>query len=86
MVLKLDFEKAFDRIEHGVILDVMAHKGFGSKWISWIASILGSSTSAVLLNGIAGKTFHYKRGVTQGDPFSPLLFVLSTDLLQSILN
>ena len=86
MVLKLDFEKAFDKIEHKVILDILAHKGFGLKRRAWIESILKSGTSAVLLNGVPGKTFHCKRGVRQGDPLSPLLFVLAADLLQSIVN
>lgn len=57
MVLKLDFEKALDKIEHKVILEVMAHKGFGTKWRSWIESILNFGTSVVLLNGVPGKTF-----------------------------
>lgn len=72
VVLKLDFEKAFDRIEHKVILDVLKHKGFGSKWRSWIDSILSSGTSAVMLNGVARKTFHCRRGVRQGDPLCSL--------------
>jgi hypothetical protein len=45
-----------------------------------------SRTSAVLLNGVPGKVFHCKRGVRQGDPLSPLLFVLVAELLQLIVN
>jgi len=48
--------------------------------------IFGFGTSAIFLNGVPGKVFHCKRGVRQGDPLSPLLFVLAADFLQSILN
>lgn len=81
IILKLDFEKAFDKVEHQAILSILQHKGFGSKCRKWIEDIL-----ALVLNGVPGKTIHCKRGVRQGDPLSPILYVLTSDLLQSIVN
>jgi hypothetical protein len=58
VILKLDFAKAFDTIEHEVIIQVMQHE----KWIVWIREILSSGTSVILLNGVLGKQFACKRG------------------------
>jgi len=73
-------------IEHQAILQILQHKGFGNTWVGWIQDILNSGTSSVLLNGLPGKTFHCKRGLRQGDPLSPLLFVLAVDLLQTMIK
>jgi retron-type reverse transcriptase len=57
IILKRDFEKAFDKVEHEVIIQVLQHKGFPLKWLKWIRDILASGTSSVLLNGVPGKVF-----------------------------
>jgi hypothetical protein len=73
-------------VEHSIILTMLAAKGFSQKWTSWVANILSKATSSVLLNGVIGKDFKCKRGVRQGDPLSPLLFVVAADLFQSVIN
>jgi retron-type reverse transcriptase len=86
MLLKLDFAKAFDTIDHSAMLSIMKQMGFDRKWLKWIQLIFSSGKSAVLLNGVPSRQFFCKRGVRQGDPLSPLIFVLAADLLQSAIN
>jgi hypothetical protein len=74
IILKLDFEKAFDKIEHHAMLQIMKHKGFNDIWLNCMNNIFSSGTSSVLLNGVLGKTFHSRRGSGMGIIY-PLFFL-----------
>ena len=50
-ILKLDFVKAFDTIQHEPMIEIMRHMGFDEKWLGWIKCIFSSGSSAMLLNG-----------------------------------
>ena len=63
ILLKLDFAKAFDTIEHAPMMAIMKHMGFDDKWLGWMETIFGSGVSSVLLNGVPGQKFNCKRGV-----------------------
>jgi hypothetical protein len=86
VILKLDFEKAFDTVEYFSILSMLRHLGFSEKFISWIYNILTTVSTSVILNGVLEKNIICKRGVRQGDLLSPLLFVATAKLLKIIIN
>ena len=54
VIFKIDFEKAFDKVEYSAILEIMRCLGFGELWISWIRTILTTASASVLLNGVPG--------------------------------
>lgn len=50
-MLKIDFVKAFDTIEHSAMLLIMQKMGFPKKWLTWMESIFSLGKSSILLNG-----------------------------------
>lgn len=65
IIFKIDFVKAFDKVEHNAIMFMLKHMGFSDKWTRWVNMILSTTTAtaSVILNGVPGKTTHCKCGV-----------------------
>ena len=86
LVLKLDFAKAFDTVNWEGLLTILEARGFSSQWRGWVETLLCTSRTAVLVNGCPGPWITCRRGLRQGDPMSPYLFLLVADVLQALIK
>ncbi|KAJ0552768.1 putative RNA-directed DNA polymerase [Helianthus annuus] len=86
MIFKVDIHKAYDSLSWNFLHSILLQMGFPIKWCEWILAILKSSRASVLVNGSPTLEFDCTRGLRQGDPLSPFLFLIAIEALSGMMR
>ena len=86
VIVKLDIEKAYDRVNWDALFYLMERMGFGEKWRRWMKFCVSTIWFSVLVNGFLVRFFGSTWGLRQGDSLSPLLFLLVMEVLRRLLK
>ena len=85
-IILLDIEKAFDSVDHDYLLQVLHHFNFGDCFINWIKSFYSNRKSYIINNGFISEAISMERGIFQGCPISPLLFLCAIEALAILIR
>ncbi|XP_038977290.1 uncharacterized protein LOC120107861 [Phoenix dactylifera] len=86
MGVKLDMERAYDRMRWDFVQQSLQEFGFPEAWIRWIMGCIRGPSFAILVNGTPSRYFVSSGGLRQGCPLSPLLFIICADALSRTLR
>jgi hypothetical protein len=86
VIIKIDFEKAYDKVKWSFLQQTLRMKGFSPKWCRWVEAMVSGRSVGIKVNDEIGPYFQTKRGLHQGDPMSPILFNFIADMLALLIK